>query len=197
MTDTTAFPFDGEASTDEEITAGPNRRRLLLFIAVGVVVAALIGYLLVGVLFAGSEQLAPGAANPLVPGASRLTPASPTPSPKAAPQSVAAAGRNPFLPLVAPVAAAAPAGGAAAPAGAAPAVPTSAPSSTPGMTTFKVLSVSGNQAVVTIDGKRYTPSTGQAFATTYRLVSTSDGMCADFTKGQTRFGLCEGQTLIF
>jgi len=92
---------------------------------------------------------------------------------------------------------------AAAPAAGTPAAstPTTAPATnpptTPGMTTFKVLSVSSTGAVVTVDTVRYAVAVGKVFAKSYKLVKTTGGTCAYFSYGESKFGLCEGQTFIF
>ncbi len=203
MTETATFPFDASTISDDDDAAGPDRRKLLLLIAVGVIASALVGYFVAVQLFGGAEPVtAPVTGARTVP--APLAAASP-PAPAAPPRSVtAAANRNPFVPLAfAPVAAAAAGSGSAAAApraplaAAAPAQQPSTSAATPGMTTFKVLSISGNQAVVTIDGSRYTASVGQTFAKTFKLIATSGGVCGDFSNGATRLGLCEGQTLIF
>lgn len=197
MTETATFPFDTSTSPDDEAATGPDRRKLLLLIAVGVIVSSVVGYFLAVSLFGGAEPATTPKA--LSPTAAPQASALPSASPPATPRVVAGAvNRNPFLPLVYPPAAGS-GGTAAAPAAPAPAVTTPAGSAaTPaGMSAFKLLSVAGSQAVVTIDSVRYTVSAGQGFAGTYKLVATSGGACADFTNSGKRMSLCEGQTLLF
>lgn len=198
MTDQATFPFDAMAEPDDPAT-GMDRRRLLLFLSVGVIASAVIGYFLVVALFSGDDQIAAPTASTLTTSA---PPASSTPSASLAPAPQSSPGpvnRNPFIPLVFPPAAGTGAGAPAAGATAAPgsAVPPQSAPTTPGMVTFKVLSVAGTRAVVNVDGVRYAASVGRTFAKTYKLVATAGGACGDFLSGGSRFVLCEGQTLIF
>jgi len=193
MSDTTPFPFDSP-SPDDEAGTQPDRRRLFVLITVGVIASVVAGYFLTTLLFGAENQVTSSLA---VSGTVPAPVASGAPaSPKATPQSVAGTVyRNPFLPLVsaAPAAAASPV--SPAPSTTAPGGP-SPSATTAGMTTFKVLDVTGNKAVVTIDGKQYKMSVGQKFAKTYKLNSTSGSKCAVFGSSDGTISLCEGSTLI-
>ncbi|MEP6696015.1 MAG: hypothetical protein ABJA34_03950 [Pseudonocardiales bacterium] len=196
MSETSGFPFDPDVGAPA--AGAGSRRRLLLFVAAGVLILAALGYYLAVSVLGGTDPVVPAVA-----GRSRLpdpgalaAPSMPNVAPKTFSDVI---GRDPFGPLVT-----APAAGAAAAAPAAPA-PTAIPApgaagatgTTPGMTTFKVLGVSGNQAIVSLDTKKYTVTVGATFATAYKLLKTSGGSCAAFAYGEMRFDLCEGQTLIF
>jgi len=220
MSDTSAFPF-GSAGGSGDDAARPDRRKLLLFVAVGVLAVALVGYLLTAVIGgkfqgkappAGGPSLPPIAGGPLaLPGASAQPSPNASPAPTPGPQSFAITGdRNPFIPLVTEGAGA---GSGAVPAipgtpgGTLPAVPgtpggtgsapSPSPSGAPTTTTFKLVSVSGTYAAVTINEKSYTVKPGQTFATKYRLITISDGKCAEFTQSGNPLSLCEGQTVTF
>lgn len=198
MSETTSLPFVSAMEAEVEVE-GPDRRRLLLLIAVGVLLAALVAYFVAVRLLGGGHPAAGSVKAPVHRGAAAAAVAKPKVVPKTFTDVV---GRDPFAPLVTPPAAktaststvttANPAAPAASPAPAAVAPPTTA-----GLTTFKVLSVSGNSSTVLVDTKKYTVNTGQVFAGTYRLLKTSDGSCGSFSHGEMRFNLCEGQTFIF
>jgi hypothetical protein len=195
MTETTASPLD--PVPDEPEAEGPqNRRRMLLFVGAGVVVAALVGYFVVFPLLQ----------SPAKPVASTLTVAKPpvassSPVPTAKPTVVPKSftdvmGRDPFIPLVLPGGT----GGGATPANpsATPSTGASpAPSTAAGKTTFTLISVTGSKSTVSVDAKKYTMSVGQVFAKSYRLLKTVSGACASFSYGAMRFSLCEGQTFIY
>lgn len=192
MSDTATFPFDTSQDLDD-VEATKSRRPLYLLLAVGAVVAAVVGYFLAVSVFGGAgEVAAPAAVSPTAPAAN----ASPSTNPPQQVRQTVAVGvnRNPFLPLVFPTTAG---GTAAAPVATPAPSPSAQQTTTPGMTTFKVLSIAGSRATVSIDGVRYTVTVGQSFARTYKLVSTSGGVCGEFTNAGSRLGLCEGQTLIF
>ncbi|MDP9240554.1 MAG: hypothetical protein M3O55_07950 [Actinomycetota bacterium] len=200
MSETTSFPFDstpGAPAVDGEVG---NRRRLLLLVAAGVLVVAVLGYFLaVTVLGGGNDQLPVGRSAPHLPGGA-LVATAPAVAPKVVPKSFAGVvGRDPFGALVtAPTGGGAAAtGGAATTPTAAPTAPATTPATTPGMTTFKVLSVTGSKATVSVDTTKYTMNVGQVFAKTYKLLKTTGGSCASFAYGEMRFSLCEGQTFIF
>lgn len=199
MSETTSFPFDSTPGAHAVDGEGGNRRRLLLLVGAGVLVVAVLGYFLaVSVLGGGTDALPVGGGAPHLPGGA-IAATAPA-APKVVPKTFAGVvGRDPFGALVtAPTGGGAVATGGAATTPAAPPAPAATtPATTPGMTTFKVLSVSGSKATVSVDAKKYTMSVGQVFAKSYKLLKTTGGSCAAFAYGEMRFSLCEGQTFIF
>jgi hypothetical protein len=199
MSETTTLPFDSaSAAPAAETEQRPDRRKLLLILAAGAVVFALLGYFVaLPFLSGGTAKVPPAADAPARAAAGTAVPAKPKVVPKTFNDVI---GRDPFAPLVTAAAAtAAAAGGTAAAAGgtAATTPATTTPATTAGKTTFKVITVTGSKAAVSVDAKKYTVSTGHVFATTYRLLKTTGGSCASFSYGEMRFSLCEGQTFIF
>ncbi|MGB9378607.1 MAG: hypothetical protein WCB04_13970 [Mycobacteriales bacterium] len=196
MTETATFPFaPAKAPEDEATPALSGRRKLFVLVAVGAVLAGLAGYFLITSLFGGGA--ATPAALPVAKGNPPAAVASAVPTPKTQ-TFLSSPTRNPFLPLVAGPAAAAAAAPAPAPvAPVAPAPAATNPATTPGMTTFKLVSVAGNKATANIDGVSYPVTVGQVFAGTYKLTATSGNACATFSHSGKTISLCEGQTLLF
>lgn len=214
MTETPTFPFDAPTDVVEPVEESGDRRKLLLLIGAGVVIAALLGYFLVMPLLGGGSPT-PTA---LVPPASRPRPvptASATPRP--IPQTFAGViGRDPFKPLVSPPVVAAPgsgtttttATGTTIPSAAPSTAPTTAPStapttaqvtppSTPGMITFKLLSITANSATVSVDGKTYTWTVGKVYLGSFKLLSTGSVGDGSFLYGDMPIHISTGQTYIF
>lgn len=197
----TTFPF--EASLDNGVEPEtPDRRKLFVLLAVGVLIAALLGYFVAVPLLSADKVTSP----PPVVGHAAAAGAkvNPVVPPKVVPKTFAGVtGKDPFHPLVRQPAAGAAGTSTTTTSTTAPAAgstvtqPATTPATTPGMVTFKVLSVSGSKATVSVDTKKYTASVGQVFAKSYKLLKTSGGSCAAFVYGEMRFSLCEGQTFIF
>ncbi len=204
MSEISGLPFDTAPDEHEPQDAAPDRRKLLLFIAAGAVVAALIGYFVALPLLSGAKPVTSTVVvtKPPSGGGSGLPSVAPVKPPTRVKTFANVIGRDPFDPLVTAAVAPAPAN-PPAPSGA-PTQPTTTPTTTPtspttpaGKTAFTVLNVTGAKATVTVNTKKYTMSTGQVFATHYRLLRITSGSCASFSRGEMRFSLCEGQTFIF
>ncbi|HEV3463620.1 MAG TPA: hypothetical protein VG846_06525, partial [Actinomycetota bacterium] len=58
-----------------------------------------------------------------------------------------------------------------------------------------LVSISGGQARVTVDGAAYTVSEGETFASGYRATDIGSE-CASFESGTTSFTLCEGEAVL-
>jgi hypothetical protein len=58
-----------------------------------------------------------------------------------------------------------------------------------------LVSITGGTAKVTVDGKAYTVSEGERFASDYRATDINSE-CASFESGTTSFTLCEGEAVL-
>jgi hypothetical protein len=171
----------------------PRERALAIILAIIVVLAVLFLLLSGG----GGETNPPTSSGPVVNPSSSVSPV-PTSPPET---GQAFEGKDPFQPLVVAVApgpAGSPAGGPVpSPTGSITGVNGSSggTGSTPA-TTVTLLDIrkQGGKLVATVevDGKDYTASAGQTFATNFRVISLSSS-CGTFVFGDERFSLCIGQ----
>jgi hypothetical protein len=191
ITDRAASQPGGEAPASPP--GGPHRRRTLLIIGAGVVVAGLAG---VGVFAlvnnsGGGEQAgsAPGYSVPV-----RTTAATATPSGSASAAAEVPSGRNPFLLPSSTVAASATASG-----GTESSSPTGGSAGTPVVTATVAASplyvglygFSGSKAVLWVNDTEYQVTVGDTFAGLTYTAKTSSG-CAQVTKGATTTTICAG-----
>jgi hypothetical protein len=168
----------------------PRERALAIILAIIVVLAVLFLLLSGG----GGEVNPPTSSGPVV-----NPPTSASPVPTSPPETGQAfEGKDPFQPLVVAIAPGGPAGGPApSPTGSITGVngSTGGGGSTPAMTvTLLDIRKQGAKLVATVevDGKDYTASAGQTFATNFRVISLSSS-CGTFVFGDERFSLCIGQ----
>lgn len=180
-------------------TAPEPARRVspALIVALVVIAVAALGFFVVRpLLFPPVEEPAP--APP--PRAAQPTP-EPSPSPSPAPPAETFEvfeSKDPFRPLVV-AGAPGPATVAATP-GAAPTEPGVAGAPAPaGGQRVSVLDIFEQSGVTLVQVKVgttvYTVSTGQTFATTFKLLSVS-GRCATFLNGDDKFTLCVGEEIV-
>jgi len=179
-----------EGLDDVVETGGSDRRKLFILVGGGAAVV-LLGLAAFFLFFSGSgsssseEGLVPSARKPA---AAAPAPKATAPAPAATP-FVEAIGRDPFTPLIDPVAAAAPAAPAAGAASG-----TAAAGTTSGGTTVSVemVSVSPTSATLKVDGKSYTAKVGEVFATNFKLYGLFDAQCAGLLYGDQSVPLCVG-----
>jgi hypothetical protein len=183
-----------------QVTAGGSRQRLL--------VLALAGVLMVGLLLLAARPLLLGASQVEAPAAPPITTATAATAttmliaPSTTPPSSGPPGstKDPFRPLV--VAGAA--GATPTTAGATATTVQSSQATVPGggataqrkVTLQDVFSRSGTRyAKVTVDGSPYTVKEGQRFASDYRALDIG-GACATFESAPDRFTLCENEAIL-
>jgi cytoskeletal protein RodZ len=197
-------------ATQPQVTAG-GPRQLLLVAALVAVLLLIVGLLVVRPMLGGTDEAQPSAPAATVAAAAptTTTPQLSSSSTSATPSaSAVAAGKDPFRPLVSTGAAA---GVAATGDGSVTPSTLAAPGSTvagagagtattPGGGTsaerqVALVSITGGTAKVTVDGKAYTVSEGERFASDYRATDINSE-CASFESGTTSFTLCEGEAVL-
>jgi len=202
-------------ATQPQVTAG-GPRQLLLVAALVAVLLLIVGLLVVRPMLGGTEagQTAPptgtAAAAPTT-----TTPQLINPSTSVTPSDAAAAsGKDPFRPLVSTGTPSAAAESGVTATGGAGSVTSSTlaatgstvagagagTATTPGGGTsaerqVALVSITGGTAKVTVDGKAYTVSEGERFASDYRATDINSE-CASFESGTTSFTLCEGEAVL-
>jgi hypothetical protein len=195
-----------------QVTAGGPRQLVLVASLVGVLLL-IVGLLVVRPMVSGTDQ---GQAPPPVTAAAAPTTTTPQligPSTSVTPaESALASGKDPFKPLVSAgsAAAATESGVSAGSSGSATATTVATGStvagagtgtaSTPGGGTsterqVALVSIKGGTAKVTVDGKPYSVTEGESFASGYRAVDINSE-CASFESGTTSFTLCEGEAVL-
>ena len=174
---------------DDGQGSGPDRRKLLLIVG-GAALVVLLGLAAWFLFFSGSgspsndglvvvHKNAPAAAAPKA--------AAPVPAAKPINEAI---GRDPFTPVVKPVTASsttAAAGGTTA-AGST----TSSSTSSGTSVTLQMVKVTPTSATLKVDGKSYTASVGQVFATNFKLYGLFDAQCAGVLFGDQSVPLCVG-----
>jgi hypothetical protein len=203
-------------ATQPQVTAG-GPRQLLLVAALVALLLLIVGLLVVRPMLGGTEQAPVSAPATTVAAGAAPTTTTPqliNPQTSVTPSEGAAAGKDPFRPLVsAGTASAATESGVTAPgdAGAATSSTLAATGSTvagagagtattPGGGTsaerqVSLVSINGGRAKVTVDGTAYTVSEGETFASDYRATDIGSE-CATFESGTTSFTLCEGEAVL-
>jgi hypothetical protein len=199
-------------ATQPQMTAG-GPRQLLLVAALVAVLLLIVGLLVVRPMLGGTEagQTAPTAVTVAAAPTTttpQLTSTSVTPS-----EAATASGKDPFRPLVSTgtVSAATESGVTAtgdgsvtsstlAATGSTVAGAGAGTATTPGGGTsaerqVALVSITGGTAKVTVDGKAYTVSEGETFASDYRATDINSE-CASFESGTTSFTLCEGEAVL-
>ena len=201
-------------ATQPQVTAGGPRQ--LLVAALAAVLLLIVGLLVVRPMLRGSEEIQttpPATSTAAVP--TTTTPQLTNPSTTLTPsEGAAASGKDPFRPLVSTGTASAATqpgltatGGAGtvtsstlAATGSTVAGSGAGTATTPGGGTsaerqVALVSISGGTAKVTVDGRAYTVSEGERFASRYRATDINSE-CASFESGTTSFTLCEGEAVL-
>ncbi len=204
MSDATS-PFGGSGPTAVAEPEAPesvptSSRRGPVLIALVAAVAVALGAAAYFLLFSGGGDDTGAGAVPVVPHASSSAQA---PSASATASAVPVAvvntgtGRDPFKPLVSPLASssAAAAGSAAATPGAT-AGGGGVPAGVTQVVTLKGIDATTKTASVTVNNKPYAAVVGQPFATYFSMVGIFSGsVCGSFLYGDASFQLCKGQTV--
>jgi hypothetical protein len=198
-------------ATQPQVTAG-GPRQLLLVAALAGLLLLIVGLLVVRPMLGGTEEQAAPPAATAAAAPTTTTPQLIGPSTSVTPsEGAAGAVKDPFKALVTdePAAAATESGQTAG--GEAGAVTSStvatgstvagagagtaaAPGGASAERQVALVSITGGRAKVTVDGKGYTVSEGERFASTYRAVDINSE-CATF-EGTTSFTLCEGEAVL-
>jgi hypothetical protein len=195
-------------ATQPQVRAG-GPRQLVLVAALAAVLLLIVGLLVVRPMLGGTEEAQPSTPATTVAAAAptTTTPQPSNPSTSVTPSEVAA-GKDPFRPLVSTgTASAAAASGdnsatsnTLAATGSTVAGAGAGTATTPGGGStaerqVALVSISGGTAKVTVDGRAYTVSEGETFASDYRATDIN-AECANFESGTTSFTLCEGEAVL-
>lgn len=208
MTEST-FPFE---AAGEEPRSG-DRRKMALVAGAGALAVAVLGYFVVVPMLSGSDPSAEAqVVRKKAPVTAKKNPAKPAAKkPAAQPATYAdtSARKDPFKPLVVEPVVAPPVVGPAAPADGSTGGGTTGGTTGGTSTGGSTVSVGGQRVALVLvyakDGKSYaqtkvgdqvyTPSVGEVFAGTYKLLAVS-GKTATFLFGDEQFTLSEGQEVL-
>jgi hypothetical protein len=174
----------------DEQGSGPDRRKLLLIVG-GAALAVLLGLAAWFLFFSGSGSSANDGlviVHKSAPAAAAPKAAAPVPAAKPINEAI---GRDPFTPVVKPVTASSTTT-AAAGASAAAGSTTSSSTSSGTSVTLQMVKVTPTSATLKVDGKSYTASVGQVFATNFKLYGLFDAQCAGVLYGDQSVPLCVG-----